>query len=342
MDPTNSVSVPDVLRFDAILSDYRPFGDSSYIDEQMRGAFKRRLEEIGTTLLVAHQLRASLDQADAEVEYRTLGDPVVRCAIQHALWQILTGRQMALSLEQCGDVLLETVHHLKTRAVGSPLESGAVQAHRLGPTSYTGWIWNGERSGVLGRSFQQIMEHEYGGSLCTPSAAEVEMLQKATRLLEEVLPRLSRSALSHAHLVGIFPRGGKWGTVASSSKFKLTGAIFLNKELLRNPWWVAEHLLHELLHQKLYDFRHAHSLLTRDDAGEFRPFGRCPHSGVAVEYARSRCVECLGHKPGCCRFSRLRSPRAFLHAGRTARARAGRRLWPRRCSPGYDEQPQSV
>ena len=88
MDPTNSVSVPDVLRFDAILSDYRPFGDSSYIDEQMRGAFKRRLEEIGTTLLVAHQLRASLDQADAEVEYRTLGDPVVRCAIQHALWQI--------------------------------------------------------------------------------------------------------------------------------------------------------------------------------------------------------------------------------------------------------------
>ena len=48
----------------------------------------------------------------------------------------------------------------------------------------------------------------------------------------------------------------------------MTGAIFLNKELLRNPWWVAEHLLHESLHQKLYDFRHAHSLLTRDDAGK--------------------------------------------------------------------------
>jgi predicted O-methyltransferase YrrM len=39
---------------------------------------------------------------------------------------------------------------------------------------------------------------------------------------------------------------------------------------MENPWWVAEHLLHEALHQKLYDFRHGHTLFElrakRDDA----------------------------------------------------------------------------
>ena len=89
----------------------------------------------------------------------------------------------------------ETVRHLETGAVGNPLESGAAQIHRLGPASYTAWIWNMERSDdVFGRSFQQLVEDEYGESLCTPSSADVAMLQKATRLLEELLPLLSRSA----------------------------------------------------------------------------------------------------------------------------------------------------
>jgi hypothetical protein len=57
---------------------------------------------------------------------------------------------------------------------------------------------------------------------------------------------------------------GSWTQKGSCSDFRIGGTIFLNREMLRNPWWVAEHLLHESLHQKLYDFRHTHSLLTKD------------------------------------------------------------------------------
>src|SRR5262249_52940758 len=47
----------------------------------------------------------------------------------------------------------------------------------------------------------------------------------------------------------------------SSSQFRLSGTFFLTRSRLSSPWWVAEHLFHEALHQQLYDFRHGHSLL---------------------------------------------------------------------------------
>jgi hypothetical protein len=261
--------ISDVARFDAILSQHRPFGDSGYIHEQRRIAYKRRLEEIGSHIEVARQLLNLLTQADAQSTYGVLDDPVVRSVIQQILGWIVTDNQMVLPLEQCEEVLRETVRHIETGVVGGPLESGVVQVNRLGAASYTPWIWSTERrDDIFGQSFRQLVEAEYGELLCTPSSADIAMLQKATQLLEELLPLLSGSALSHVHLVGVFPGSGNWEEVASSSQFRLTGAIFLNKTTFKNPWWLAEHLLHESLHQKLYDFRHAHSLLARDDPNE--------------------------------------------------------------------------
>jgi hypothetical protein len=219
---------------------------------------------IGIQLAVAHQLLDVLNGVGEERQYRVLGDPLVRAVIQQALWQIDIGNQI-LSLEECDEVLRETVRYVESGG-GSPLASGAVQADHLGSAFHTAWIWTTESSdNIFGRSFQRLVAAEYGESLCTPSPADIAMLQKATRLLEELFPLLARSALSHAHVIGLFPGTGSWEKVASSSQFRLTGAMFLNKTMLKNPWWLAEHLLHESLHQKLYDFRHAHSLLARDD-----------------------------------------------------------------------------
>jgi hypothetical protein len=256
----------DAARFDAIMSQGRPFGDSAYIREQTQKAYKHRIRKIGGFLPAARQLLDALDKADAQSESRVLCDPVVRAVIQQALTQIVTGSQAVLPLEQCADVFHETLRHLEAGVAYSPLESGAVQAQRLGSASHTPWIWSVERSDdVFGRSFEQLVQNEYGESLCTPTSADVAMLDKATGLLHELVPLLSRSALSHVQLIGVFPGTGHWENVASSSQFRMTGAIFLNKTTLKNPWWVAEHLLHESLHQKLYEFRHAHSLLARDD-----------------------------------------------------------------------------
>ena len=87
-------------------------------------------------------------------------------------------------------------------------------------------------------------------------------------LLETLLPRLTASALSHVQLIALFPKLGTWRGKASSSQFRVNGSVFLNQELIDNPWWLAEHLLHESLHQKLYDFRRGHSLLAPDYARE--------------------------------------------------------------------------
>jgi predicted O-methyltransferase YrrM len=91
-----------------------------------------------------------------------------------------------------------------------------------------------------------------------------------------VLPLLTPSALSHVQLIGVFPHAGAWLGKASSSQIKLGGTIFLGRCLMRSPWIVAEHLLHEALHQKLYDFRHGHSLLEPDFAKRGAPRIRSP------------------------------------------------------------------
>ena len=92
-------------------------------------------------------------------------------------------------------------------------------------------------------------------------------LAKGAQLLGELLPLTSRSALGHVHLVACFPSAGHWSGASSSSHFQLNGTIFLSRDGLSSPWWVAEHLLHEALHQQMYDFRHGHTLLDEKKLG---------------------------------------------------------------------------
>ena len=245
-----------------ILIQHRAFGDSGYIHEQLRVCAKRRLNKISVHLPVAAQLLEALCRADGYSQDRVIGDTVVRSAIEHALTQVETGTQYGLSLDQCEEVFRATCRHLEERQYGGPLETGFIQVNRLGPEPDAVCVWNEEHSNdIFGRSFRQVMQLNYGESLCTPSQSELKMLRKGAQLIRELLPLLSQSALSHVHLIALFPMVGIWKEKGSSSCFTVGGTIFLNRELLQSPWWVAEQLLHEFLHHKLYDFRHGHSLL---------------------------------------------------------------------------------
>lgn len=259
------VSAWDVSDFDAVLSQGRPFGDSAYVREQMHRAVKRRMAKAGARLSAARRILAALEGADEDTAYRVLGDPVVRCAVQHALARITMGSEPPLPMAICRDVLEETAHRL---------EAGEVRATgpHLGDPARTPWVWDpGRADDAFGRALRQIMEREFGGGLCTPTPDEIAMLRQAARILAELLPGTSRSALSHTHVVGLTPGTGVWERKSSTSQYRTTGIIFLNRKQLTNPWWVAEHLLHESLHQKLYDFRHAHSLLAADLDGDRTP-----------------------------------------------------------------------
>lgn len=253
--------------FDAVLAENRPFGNTGYIHEQMHHCYKRRLDKISRHFQAAGRLLDALSRVDSQTEYRVMGDTVVRCAVQHALKQLETKTEYGFPLHECEQVFLETSCHLEEGNSCGPLERGSLQVNRLGSQLYHGWVWSEEHSDdVFGRCFRRLIQINYGGPLCTPNADQIDILRKAAQLLGELVPLLSRSALSHTQLIAIFPPIGVWNGRASSSTFRVSGTIFLNADLLHNPWWVAEHLLHESLHQKLYDFRHGHSLLARDSS----------------------------------------------------------------------------
>lgn len=270
--------------FDALLAQHRPFGDSDYLHEQLRLRYQQRLSRIADLLPVAGELSSALERATPQSHYRTVGDPVVRHAIHASLrhaWNASQGGAQqgpsvsgGLPLADCEEILRETLGHLETGSHGGgPLESGGVDLRRLGPEPGHGSIWSEEhRDDVFGRCFRKMVRDNYRGDpLCTPSAADVAMLAKGADLLGALLPLCTRSVLSHTYLVVVVPHVGGWKNKGSCSEFRISGTIFLNREMLRNPWWVAEHLLHESLHQKLYDFRHTHSLLAEDLSPEAPP-----------------------------------------------------------------------
>jgi hypothetical protein len=258
MDHRASEGVEPFDAIDQLLAEH-PFGNTNYITEQLHISYKRRLEKISAHLPAARRLLDGLSQADRYGQDRTLGDTIVRCAIQHAHTQTETGTQYGIPLEDCGEIFRETARLLNEEAYG-PLGHGL--RNRLGSEPGLGWIWTEDRSDdVFSRSLRHVIDADYHGQLCTPDADDLEMLRVAARLLGRLLPRTARSALRHAHLVAIFPDTGSWAGKGSSSQFRIGGTIFISRKMLFNPWWVAEHLLHEALHQQMYDFRHGHTLL---------------------------------------------------------------------------------
>jgi hypothetical protein len=259
------VLVGSFEELDDIFAEARGFGDSNYIHHQLHTSHERRLRKVADRLPVAGQLLEALEMASAPVRYRAIGDPIVRCAIQHAFVQLETGARYGLTLDDCEDVLRAAVLHVRNGNSLPPLASGLTNVEYIGPEAYHGWVWT-EHSprNVFAEAFRYVIQREYGESLAAPESDQLATLAKATDLLGVLLPKLSPSALSHTHVIALFPSTGAWKGKGSSSQYRLSGVIFLNGGRLRNPWWAAEHLLHESLHQKLYDFRAGHSLLQQD------------------------------------------------------------------------------
>src|SRR5260370_38989677 len=113
------MSTPQLLEsIEDVLANHRAFGNSHYIHEQLHICFQRRLSKISAHLPVAGQLLDALSRADPYVRYRTIGDTVVRAAIQHALSQIETGDRYGLPLSECEEVFRATIRHLDQGTCG--------------------------------------------------------------------------------------------------------------------------------------------------------------------------------------------------------------------------------
>ncbi|WP_426735765.1 hypothetical protein [Myxococcus faecalis] len=249
----------------------RPFGDGDYIDARTRERYEQRLGMLAPTVPEARAFLDALKQSDGLTAYRIIGDPVVRDAV-HTLLGHFTLHMPQHDVEDCLEVLRVGADHLTRRTGASPLSLASARLERLGDKPHHGWVWMEERQeDVFGRRFKKMYrEHLPRITTLTPDAKQLENLRLGTQLLEELLPELSRSALTHTHLVVIsdiysdVPQPpGESGIFTSVTNPHVLGTIFLAPHLLRNPWIAAEYLLHESLHQKFLDLEHTHSMLRR-------------------------------------------------------------------------------
>jgi hypothetical protein len=275
----------------------RAFGDSDYILRQVDICYDRRLSELSAYLPVAGTLRDALTQASAHERRCALGDPTMRFAINSALREMSGVAPPCLPREECEGVFRASTERLQAkdhRAFGSGSSSTINEA------SCALRVWSGECAAeAFSNAFPHIVKERFahkcqpGAELAVPSAADLDMLRKGVLLLDQLVPDLARSALRHVNIIALFPLA-PWKGAASMSQFGLSGAIFLSQDLLGNPWWVAEHLIHEALHQKLYDFRHGHSLLasgySREEAPRVRSLWNIPGDNAANSWDVHRAV----------------------------------------------------
>lgn len=167
------------------------------------------------------------------------------------------------------EVLRQSIEQLDKGHARCLLAGDDTADNRLGADDHHGWVWLADTFETApGRVTREVLARYSQIPLDAPAPAEVGMLRKGVRLLETLMPNLARSALGHTHVAAVIAPLGHWADMRSTSLIQVGGGIFLGKPALRNPWVAAECLLHESVHQKLYDFRHGHTLLARDFAAE--------------------------------------------------------------------------
>lgn len=250
---------------ETLLSRHPVFGDDGYVRGQLQRCYEHQLERASRRLPAAGALLAGVQAADDDTRRRVLGDTAVRCSIQHALTQLEVGDERGLPLDGCEDVFRAAVVHLAAGRAEAPLHACARHVSYLQDGGDHISVWaEACPDDVFSRTFRYLVDENFGTSLSAPSDDDLDRLQRGARLLAALVPEMSRSALGHVQLVAVFDPVGSWKGRGSCSQFRVGGTIFLRRDLLRSPWWVAEHLLHEALHQKLYDFRRGHSLFTTD------------------------------------------------------------------------------
>ncbi len=259
-DAAHALSIEELNRLQELVAWQLPFGDSTYVLRHLRECLMDRLERAASGYVSASNLIAATAGHDEDHLDRLFADTTLRCAIVQAHEETVAVRHDAIPTIDCDAIFAAAARFLESASTfRSPIQDGSLQP--IGQRSYHGLVWSADHAyDAFGRAFRSLITRQYRALPITPSETQLEQLRVGAELLDELLPDLGPSAMAHAQIVTIVPSAGSFTGVGSSSQFHLGGVVFLSDHV-DNPWWVAEHLLHESLHQKLYDFRHAHSLV---------------------------------------------------------------------------------
>jgi len=234
------------------------FGNSAYITAQLHMCYMQRLESLSPQVPAAKSLLRTLETSEDHARYLVFGDMVFRCAVQHTMRHLWNESFKGLTLSTCASIFDEIDQRLRAK---EPPSVRAALGDTIGPEAYHGAIWSEGLGGPMAAAFRDLVRAHYAQVPVSVTPSEIETLRAGVRLVERLLPRCSQSVFSHAHVIGVFSSEGPSSGLASSSEYWLSGTVFLGRRLLVNPWYAAEHVFHEALHQQLYDFRQRHSVL---------------------------------------------------------------------------------
>src|SRR5471032_1531692 len=193
----------------------RAFGDSRYIRGQLAVTYRRRLRKLGASMPAAGRLVALLDD-DAHAsgggggsmrQHQLIGDIVLRCAIQHAMRQVVKGDSYGLPLTECAALFDAASAHWSAGLPGGPLTTDMPAATRLHDSIHT-QVWHQAKDQAALQSypaaFLTVIEHNYGAPLATPTPDEMTMLRRGWDLLHTLLPRLAHSAFEHVQILALY------------------------------------------------------------------------------------------------------------------------------------------
>lgn len=281
-------------RIEAELVGHPAFGDTQCVFDRLRAIVLLFLEGASRNkpfILALHQeLRDGPHRQAAAV----LADPVVLSGLQGAL-----RRDAKPPLDEAEELFAATLRHLRDGPSGPPTAVGCLLQARPRCAPHDIALWDPALPQSLFKRCFESNYHEFISNhhlpervrLQRPRPAFVEAVERGSDLLAALLPQLAASALAHLRLIGVFSAEDSYHT-GHFSHLSIASTMFLHRVYLRNPWLVADALLHEALHCKLADLTLIRDIWQEgsdaDDAPRIRPLWRRHQQGPEAAWPVAR------------------------------------------------------
>lgn len=250
-----------VDRLDRGLAGDVDFGNGLAIEQRSLARLRVGLMMLGRQDRAVEPVAAAVAARDDRTLGALLRDPVVRNAFELDLSATLDGHLERVAM------LARYLPAVDVDA-GSPTRLMADPVWRAWPEYGTAWVladidsFTGPVAGRLRDLLRQMFRGPAAVVPITPTADERAALRRGAALLTELLPGAAETVLRHIGVVGLASdesADGRLHSVSGSDGFP--GAIFIAPDQLENPWDTAGRILHEGLHQALFEIDRCTSLL---------------------------------------------------------------------------------
>lgn len=234
------------------------FGEPDYIRRRAVDVHGWTLSLLAPEILEESPALKREADAGGRAAYTFVADAIVREHLRH-LWIAAKGDGGA-EATPLADLVSQAARGFAPETPSGVL--GAATPH-LGRDGRGPWIWTGAEAPAAQKAFEEICRRGFprlAFELLPATPENIERIRAAADLLRALLPALAPSVLAHVHGIALVQRAGPGDggpeeeeLFVSASTDSIPGIVFLSRPALADPHLLAESLLHEAAHNKLYD-----------------------------------------------------------------------------------------